>query len=229
MEPLMAFEPGFDKDDLKQMVLRLAHEIRNPLATIKSAVQLLEHIQKPEGEIAEFYDSIEIEVERIDRVIKDMQRYVRLDSNSATMITIEHAIQTSVEAEANTAHALRSVVVVEGGPDVSVLMDQTQLEDALRELLNNAIKFSPPESTIRISWHDQPANAVAIDIDDQGPGISDYDQAQILRPFFSTSTQGTGLGLNIVNLTCRLVGGDFSWRNLESGGSRFTMVLPRLP
>jgi len=222
----MSFEPGFDKDNLKQMVLRLAHEIRNPLATIKSAVQLLEHIQEPEGEIAEYYNSIEVEVDRIDRVIKDMQRYVRLDVNTATTIMVDEAVHKGIEAEADLAAILASRVVVEAGPNVSVLMDQAQLEDAIRELLSNALKFSPPESTITISWYERPDKLVAINFDDQGPGISDADKDRVLRPFFSTSTQGTGLGLNIVELTCRLAGGDFSWRPLEGSGTRFTMLLP---
>ena len=67
---------------------------------------------------------------------------------------------------------------------------------------------------------------VAIDFDDRGPGIATETGPRIMRPFFSTSTQGTGLGLNIVARTAHLAGGRLEWCNRDAGGARFSLLLP---
>ena len=85
----------FTEDDLTEMVLRLAHEIRNPLATIKSAVQLIEHLQPPTGEIAEYFSSVHAEIVRIDQVVRDMQRFVKLETKAPTVVDIQEAILES--------------------------------------------------------------------------------------------------------------------------------------
>ena len=61
---------------------------------------------------------------------------------------------------------------------------------------------------------------------DAGPGVPRESAERILRPFYSTSTTGVGLGLNRVHRICRMAGGHLEWCNVASGGCRFTMVLP---
>lgn len=228
MRSTLAADQPFTEEDLRQMVLRLAHEIRNPLATIKSAAQLLEHLQQPDGEIAEFYSSIHTEIGRIDMVVRDMQRYARLDEQPAKSVDVGEAVRHSVEAEtAGSACDGNRIEVIEG-PQTMVLMDQAQLEGAVRELLSNAIRFSPEAGDIRVSWEYRDGSDVQIHVDDNGPGISEEVEARMLRPFFSTSIQGTGLGLNIVARTAQISGGCLRWRNLNGGGARFTIVVPRV-
>jgi len=224
----MVMTSDFTEDDLSEMVLRLAHEIRNPLATIKSAVQLLEHIQRPEGEIAEFYDSIHTEVARIDRVVRDMQCYVRLDTHTATRITVAEAVASVVEAVRSERGLPGSCVQVIEGPASSILVDRVQLETALRELVDNAIRFSPEQAHVTVSWRSNDHGVVSIDVDDSGCGVADAVKHRIFRPFFSTSTQGTGLGLNIVARVAELAGGELEFCALDAGGTRFTVTLPRV-
>jgi signal transduction histidine kinase len=210
------------------MVLRLAHEIRNPLATIKSAIQLLEHLQRPRGEVAEYYDSIQAEVARIDRVVRDMQVFVRLDPQTASQARIEEVVSAAVEAQTSSARGRSSLLRNGGGPHATVLVDRAQLEHAVRELIDNAVRFSPPSSEIHVRWRLLEPSQVAIEVEDHGPGVSPDLVDRIMRPFFSTSTQGTGLGLNIVARTAVIAGGELRWSNLAEGGARFSLVLPRL-
>lgn len=216
------------EDDLREMVLRLAHEIRNPLATIQSAVQLLEHLQQPEGDEKEFFESIYVEVSRIDNVVRDMHRFARLDVHTATSFTIKEAVQAAIEALSCRASTDAAPINNLGGPRAVVLMDRNQLEEAIGEVLSNALTFSPAGSEVRIAWRLAEAGIAAIDIDDLGPGIPEDLQNRILRPFFSSSTHGTGLGLNIVARTCRLNGGRLEWRNRKRKGARFSLFLPIL-
>jgi len=217
------------EDDLREMVLRLAHEIRNPLATIQSAVQLLEHLQKPKGEETEFFESIYIEVKRIDNVVRDMHRFARLDAHTATSFTIQEAVQAAIETASSGTPGKSPMIDNVGGPQAFVLMDRNQLEEAIGEVLNNALNFSPNGTRVTISWRFAEPHMAAIDVEDSGPGIAADLEDRILRPFYSSSTHGTGLGLNIVSRTCRLNGGRLEWSNRTGGGSRFTLILPILP
>lgn len=218
----------FNEDDLKEMVLRLGHEIRNPLSTIKSGVQLMQHLLKPVGEIADYFNDILEQVTRIDRTLTDMQRFVRLDVQPPVALPVRFAISRVIDAQRQAARNQNITLVVNGGPpDLAVVIDPNQLAAAITEVLDNAIRFSPRGSSIVVSWQQLVDGQVSIEIEDEGGGISPENEAKILRPFFSTSTKGTGLGLNIVDRICRLYGGRLSWRNRQPRGSCFSIVLPR--
>ena len=219
----------FTEDDLRQMVLRLAHEIRNPLATIQSAVQLLEHRHQPDDELLEFYDSIYTEITRIDSVLRDMQRFVRLDTEMATLVQLGQAVAMAVETERSRSQTRAHDIRVVEGPPIAVLIDARQLEAALGDLLDNALRYSPDGSPVHISWRLLDDDVVAIDFSDRGPGVAEENREEILRPFFSASTQGTGLGLNIVMRAASLAGGRLEWANREGGGARFSLLLPTIP
>ncbi len=217
-----------NEDDLKEMVLRLAHEIRNPLATIQSAVQLLDHVQKPEGEIKEYYDSILQEVARIDCTVRDVQRFVRLDSNTAAQIPVGDVAAAAIKDLRPRWEAGGDRIQLIPGDDAFVFIDRMQVETAISELIENALRFSPPDTLIVVSIAKAEKQSVQVNVVDQGPGIPENHKGRILRPFFSTSTQGTGLGLNIVSRVAELAGGYLEWENLQPRGARFSLVLPVL-
>jgi signal transduction histidine kinase len=221
-------EDSFTEEDLRQMVLRLAHEIRNPLATIKSAVQLIEHLQPPKADVEEFFLGIHTEIHRIDSVVRDMQRYVRLDFHTAAAVPVTQVVEAAVESVREAAEASGSKVEVVPGPAVTVLADSVQLQAAIGELLENALRFGSPGSAVIIRWSLEGDHVFSIDVEDDGPGIAPDLADRVLRPFFSSSTQGTGLGLNIAVRAARLAGGDLTWSNRTQGGACFTLTLPRL-
>jgi signal transduction histidine kinase len=209
------------------MVLRLAHEIRNPLATIKSAAQLIEHLQSPEGEIAEFFASIHTEITRIDSVVRDMQRFVRLDTHTAARVDLEQAVESATQVDDAVPEASRSRLRIVGGPPTTVVIDPQQLEAALAELISNALRFSADMTTVDVRWSHEDGRVV-IEIEDHGQGIAETHRERVLRPFYSTSTQGTGLGLNIVTRTARLAGGELRLSSTTGRGTIATLVLPRI-
>ena len=207
------------------MVLRLAHEIRNPLATIKSAVQLMQHLNKAKGQNSQYFNSILTQVGRIDNTVIDMQRFARIENEQPQDVSVLHEVVRSVKDHSEEADKGEVSLVIVEGPDVSVQFEPTNFQTALRELLSNAIRFTPAEGEITVSWKVE-SDRVLLHVDDQGPGIKKELGDRIFRPFFSTSTQGTGLGLNIVLKICQMAGGGLEWENLPSGrGCRFTMII----
>lgn len=219
-------EEQFTEEDLREMVLRLAHEIRNPLATIKSGVQLVQHLTKPTGEIGEYLESVLAEVSRIDFTVRDMQQYVRLAPGRSRRVQVAEVVAGAIETCADEARRAGVTVVPSGSQGVRALIDPDHFRLALVELAANAVSFSPSGSSVRISWSSPEAGRVPVHVDDQCSGIPTDVGERMLRPFFSTSTSGTGLGLSKVLKICALAGGSLSWKNLAGRGCRFTLLLP---
>ncbi len=218
----------FTEDDLRQMVLRLAHEIRNPLATIKTSIQLVEHLTQPHGEIAEYFTSVLEEVTRIDQTVRELQAFARLRPGTPMQTPVEELAQLARKAACPQAEAAGVELVVRPGTEVVVRVDRDQITLALDQLIANALRFAPRGSQVTLGW-ECADHRVRLDVDDAGPGVAPKLADRILRPFFSTSTQATGLGLNIVQKVAHLAAGHLEWRNLEAGGCRFTLVLPEAP
>jgi signal transduction histidine kinase len=216
---------SFSEEDLREMVLRLAHEIRNPLATIKSGVQLIQHLEKPEGPVATTLHSVLEQVTRIDRTVQDMQRLIKVAPGNPLAVQVRTAVEDAVAQRNPTARRQGVALTVAGGPPATIVVDPSNLGTALDELLSNAISISPAGSTVMVSWL-AGGGEVAIHVDDEGPGVARDAQERIGRPFFSTSTQGSGLGLAITVRICQAADGRLAWRNLAGRGCRFTLVLP---
>jgi signal transduction histidine kinase len=136
-----------------------------------------------------------------------------------------------------SAALAKSVMIsIENYPQVMIVADRAQLVSAVGNLLDNAIKFSPNGSIVKISievLEDQ----VNVVVADNGPGISEEHLSRVFERFYrvddarSRSTGGTGLGLAIVRHIARLHGGEVSVESTLGEGSRFTLSLPmrRLP
>lgn len=219
----------FTEYDLREMVLRLAHQIRNPLATINSGIQLVQYLLSPGGEVEEYLQAALVEVERINRIVSDMQRVIRLDSATAQAIPITDIVDEALSRCAAAAAAAEVTVECLGGPSSRVLADPSQMIEAITELLRNAIEFSRAGSRVGVRWHSEADHQLRIDISDCCGGIPTTVAQRMLRPFFSTSIRGTGLGLNIVQRICEQVGGRLEWENAADGsGCRFSIFIPEV-
>jgi signal transduction histidine kinase len=217
--------PLLAEQDWREMVLRLAHEIRNPLATIKSGTQLIQRLTRPEGDVAECLKGMLANVSRIDQTLQDLQRFVRLDAGQPAVIELGPIVEDAVAQRQPTALRAGVALQIAQGPRANVQVDPQNLGMALDELFSNALRVTPPGAAVMVSWVAD-KQLVLIHVDDEGPGVSQELAGRIVRPFFSTASQGTGLGLNIADKACRLAGGSMAWRNLAGRGCRFTLSLP---
>ncbi len=121
----------FTQYDLREMALRLAHEIRNPLATIKSGIQLVQHLLPPDAEVEEYLQAALVEVERINRTVADMQRVIRLDSVTAHAIPIAQIVEEGLSRCAPAARASAISIACEGDPSARMLADPERMIEAI--------------------------------------------------------------------------------------------------
>lgn len=179
-----------------QVSAGLAHEIRNPLTTIKGFMQLIKPTQWPES-FRPYQQLILDEIQAIDRVL---DKFVLLTSPSAPQmgpVNMTETIQSMAQAIQST-DLIQDITLVLEIPAHSayVMGDRDQLLQAFQFILNNAIDASPKEGTIIIRLTENESH-VRISVIDNGPGIPEDLRQRVLDPFFTTQKEGTGLGLTI--------------------------------
>lgn len=214
------------EQDLEQVLRRLSHEIRNPLASLKAGIQLLQRLTHPQGEIAEYFSSLLTQVGRIDRIVDGVHGLARLEAGEVRPVAVAEAVARAVQAAQVGATRAGVALHTDAGPWCEVLIDRDNLQLALQELIGNAVQASPAGATVSVSWEIGPSGRVRINVDDEGAGVASENADKILRPFFSTQPQGRGLGLTLVRRVCHLAGGRLDWEALGQGGCRFAVWLP---
>ncbi len=217
-------DPVFTEADFREMVLRLAHEVRNPLASIKSSAQLMHRLQMTASTAIPYLESVVSEVSRIDATIKELELFASLQVGVVRTVELDPLLRRAVARVEMEATAAGIPVLFESQTKAHVSVDSQLIEVALRELLINAIQFSSSGGDVVVTTECLERD-VAIHIDNQGEGIPDQLAVQIRRPFFSTLTQGVGLGLNVVQRACRLLGCRAQWQNTRDGGCRFSLMI----
>ncbi len=212
--------------DMVLLLRRLSHEIRNPLASLKAGVQLLQRLTKPEGEIAEYFGSLLTQIGRIDRIVDGVHAYARLDGGDPRPVVVTEAVEAAVQSAQEAATRAGVALQLEAGPRAVVIVDPGCLHTALVELTANAIQASPPGGTVILSWEELPGPVVGVSVDDEGSGVSAENADKIIRPFFTTQPQARGLGLAVASRICALSGGRLEWANRPQGGCRFSLLFP---
>ena len=179
-----------------QVSAGLAHEIRNPLTTVKGFMQLITPAQWPES-FRPYQQLILDEIQTIDQVL---DKFVLLTSPSAPQmkpVNLTETIQAMTQAIQSTSLLQGITLVLEiSAHSAYVMGDPDQLLQAFQSILNNAIEASPKEGTIIIRLTENGSH-LRISIIDNGPGIPENLRQRVLDPFFTTQKEGTGLGLTI--------------------------------
>ena len=225
------------KDEFLAM---LAHELRNPLAPISTAAQLLKLAQVDEPRIRKTSDIISRQVEHMTSLIDDLLDVSRVTRGLVALekeaLQLDQVIASTVEQVRPLVEARRHQLVVDVAPDIPALLaDRIRLVQICTNLLNNAAKYTPPggELLLRARFED---GALTILVRDNGIGIG----ADLLPHVFDLFTQGErspdraqgglGLGLALVKSLVELHGGSIAAHSEGSGrGSDFTLRLPLPP
>ena len=216
---------------LKEMSATVAHEIRNPLNSIKLLLSLLEEEQQGKARPTETatIETLHYEVGKLNRFISEFLTYARPITLARDVVSPDHLISGAIEMA--TANAREHDVQVvhkanEALPDISA--DRLRMEQVLLNLIINAIQACPPGGQVTV-WTELSDAGEGIDfcVDDTGPGIDANAFPHLFDPFFTTKEDGTGLGL--VN-SAKIVAehqGEIKPENLPGGGARFTLHLPK--
>jgi two-component system sensor histidine kinase KdpD len=215
----------------------ISHDFRTPLSGIlASATSLMEFDEKFDRETRrDLASNIQEEAERLNRFVANLLNMTKLESgvlepNMARVSVVELVAEAVERVERRKGQ--RRLTIVRVGGDLHVRADTVLLEQALTNVLENAIAFSPDGSEVSV-WIDQRDAAVEIDISDQGPGVPAEELPRLFDKFYRVSSpqgssQGTGLGLSITKGLVEAMGGSVKARSHPDDQSGLS-VLIRLP
>jgi two-component system sensor histidine kinase HydH len=208
----------------------VAHEIRNPLSSIRGFAYLLGRGHAEQTPEREYADVMVREIDRINHVVTDLLNFARPMSLELEAVAIGDLVDHVVSLVSADATSQGIDVHVEIAADMpSVYLDANQATQALLNLMLNAIKALEAGGSITIralTSHDD--EAVCIHVEDNGPGIAPDLQDKIFEPFYTTRQQGTGLGLAMVRKIAEQHAGEIRVASPPPGkdsGSRFSLLL----
>ena len=210
---------------LGELSAGMAHEIRNPLGSIKGTAEILRDGVAPDDPKLEFADILIKEVDRLNKVLEDFLRFARPEPVEHGRFSPNKAIEEVLELTRQQALRNRVEVEVVLAEDIEIPGRGEQIQQALLNLVLNALQVMPDGGQLKVSSTVH-GNEVGIHVSDSGPGIAMEDRERIFNPFVTTRDSGTGLGLAI---TQRIIQGHDGHINLESTlghGSSFTLCLP---
>jgi two-component system sensor histidine kinase KdpD len=234
-----AAEIARESDALKSALLQsVSHDLRTPLATIRAAAGTLRPESKlTAAERSESADTIEREVEYLNRLVTNLLDLSRIEAGvlrpDRDVYDLEEVVSPTIE-RLRPRLGSRSIEV--DLQPVLVLVDPVLLDEALTNVLENAIKYTPPDARLRIRASRQPdAPLVRLSIEDAGPGVPPDAMRRLFEKFYRvpgtarTSRQGTGVGLAVVRGVVEAMGGYAGARRSELGGLAIDLDLPVAP
>jgi two-component system sensor histidine kinase/response regulator len=224
-------------EQLKTDMIRLAaHDVKNPLATILLTVQIIQKFCAAEDweKLPRLLDSIHDSAAKIQSItssILSLERIEELHHDSLHDVDLS-AVMTAVYKEHEPYAQQKSQVFTLQVPDepIHILSTITLLSQAIENLIDNAIKYTPPKGHITVRAQKQGTHAV-VEIEDDGYGVAEEYHTRIFQPFFRAAIQdnqedGTGLGLHLVKSVVVRHGGEMIFRSVEGQGSTFGFWLP---
>jgi two-component system phosphate regulon sensor histidine kinase PhoR len=221
----------------RDFVANVSHELRTPLTAIRGYVEALADASPEESR--RFLEIVARHTLRMERLVRDLLRLARLDAGQELLDRVPCSIESlfaAVEFDlAGTIAARRQRVEHRIDADAATVAgDPAKLQDALRNLLENAINYGPEGSPILLAAHRR-GDRVVITVTDEGPGIPPGDLTRVFERFYRVDKAraregrdpgGTGLGLSIVRHLIELHGGRVTAANRAERGAVFTIELP---
>jgi PAS domain S-box-containing protein len=209
---------------LGQVASTIAHELRNPLGSVRNAVYYLRrHVAKGNAELTEFLQIIDVEVSTADRIINNLLEMSRAKQPLIQAVNLAQAV---AEAFGHLKYPGQGDYCCRLDPDpFMVHADPAQLQQVLTNLLTNAVQAIAGKGEIIITGRRNGSQDM-ITIQDNGPGIPAEERTRIFEPLFSTKAKGTGLGLTICRQIVAKHGGTIDLVD-STHGAVFRIVLPR--
>jgi len=216
-----------------------AHDLRSPIASIQSVTDLLmtAEIKLQPDEKSEFLNDIRVQTRHMLGLLNDLLDVTRIEAGKLDLILISremsHLLEETVRRNARLAAKKSTRVILEPVPPGTVLADPTRIRQVLDNLISNAVKYSPRASLVRVRAL-QEEKCWRVEIEDQGPGITDHDRKRIFQDFARLSARptdgekSTGLGLSISRRVIAAHGGEIGVDSpSKSGeGATFWFTLP---
>lgn len=208
-----------------QMAATMAHEIKNPLASIKGSVEILCNPQTNSSDKKEFESIVLKEIKRVDNTVKEYLNFARPKPIELKKINLSEAIQIVVKQIENQATKFDITLANSFPPDICINGDSAKIHQILLNLLLNAIEASPASSSINIKG-EITQGAILLTLQDQGFGMTQTEQDKIFDPFYTTKETGSGLGLAVVKSIIDGHNGSIKVDSTQNQGTTFNISLP---
>jgi signal transduction histidine kinase len=207
----------------------LAHEIKNPIAGTKGALEIINQKTDPSDPKKEIFTEIIVQMDKINNVIHDLLSYAKPKEMSARPVNPDEAVQNAIKF-AQTQLSNKEIDIRFKGLENGALahIDSDKIQEVMLNLILNSISAIDEKGLITIDLHQQGKNELEIVFTDDGKGIKKEHLPQIFNPFFTTRSKGTGLGLSICKKIIEAHKGSIEVESQENKGTVFTIQLPVL-
>lgn len=222
-------------NQMRRFVADASHELRTPLTAIRSVGEVGLQDPRSPREYREVIGSMLEEVDRLGQLLDGLLTLSRADAGKSKLVREPLDLSALVDQAVTELQVLAEEkdqrLVLHTTPQVAVMADALLLRRAISNLVDNAIKYSPPHTNIDVRLTAD-GRQVVLDVIDQGPGIAAEDQPHVFDRFYrvdrsrSRETDGTGLGLAIAQWVIDAHGGKIELTSDEGRGSTFRIVLP---
>ena len=219
----------------RDFVANVSHELRTPLTAIRGYLEALSEEPVDTDERERFMAVIMKQAGRMERLVRDLLRLASLDAREEPIeneaCSLEELLQGVVRDLSPSIEHKQQAVTVDVPEGATIVTDVPKLQDALRNIVENASNYSPAGSRIHLSAA-QAGDRVVVGVEDEGPGIPEADLERIFERFYrvdkarSRESGGTGLGLSIVKHIVQRLGGEVHAANRPTGGAVLTIKLP---
>jgi two-component system sensor histidine kinase PilS (NtrC family) len=227
-------------EGIAELSASLAHEIKNPLASIRSAVEQISRMPAVSDDQKTLTALVMRESDRLSRLLSEFLDFARVrvaKTEAVDLARVARDAASLAAAHPDRDSSVRVTCVIPEGDDVEIEGDEDLLHRAVFNLALNAVQASPASSEVRVEvargcFDPLPAGiafegeAVSLRVSDSGPGIPAGIRDRMFDPFFTTKANGSGLGLAVVHRAIEAHRGLVFVDNGLRGGTRFTVILP---
>jgi two-component system sensor histidine kinase AtoS len=215
-----------------ELAAGLAHEIKNPLAAIKVAVDVLSAEVEEPKDARDILGRVNDQVMQVEVLIRGLLNFARPAEPRFSQIDINDVLEKTCMLVMPERHSPSSGAVLVKELDEHIprtAADPMQLHQVFLNLIQNALDAIPDEGVVTVrTRHDRQEHAIIIEVRDTGRGIDESAADKVFRPFFTTKHDGTGLGLPVSKQIIEQHGGDMTVGKNPGGGTVFTITIPML-
>jgi two-component system phosphate regulon sensor histidine kinase PhoR len=219
----------------QDFVANVSHELRTPLTSIKGYAELLTEETDDPVIVRKYSDRILMQSERMVNIIDDLLSLTRIENahppESVTNSEIKPLLENVISLAEDAAHRRNLTLTLEAGEGLTAMLHAPLFEQAVLNLVHNAVKYTHPETEILIKAYQEDGKAV-VEVQDHGPGIAPQHHARLFERFYrvdkarSRAVGGTGLGLSIVKHIAQLHKGTVEVQSQPGQGARFLLKIP---
>lgn len=206
----------------------IAHEIRNPLTSVKGFIQILSKRLSDVPENARVFKLVLREVERLESLIRDLLVYARPSKPNLEWVPVEPIVDTILQMLDARIKQKKIAITLTGLEELEVMSDRRQLHQILFNLIINAVQAIKPENGLLLVEANRIDEGVEIVVQDNGIGIDTSEQQKIFTPFFTTKDKGTGLGLAISRRMMEDQEGSIRFESIPGEVTRFILTFSKV-